>query len=549
MFENLTRRSWILQRFSIAGTTFRDLVCNSPVSRGWCITVIVLMFIYCSGVTFFYHFFPDHSVLYFPLIAAFAFVLIGFLYSLLSSADPRKKRTVNTMLSSWYVFIVVALTHISYYLLTDGFKWIDSDILYQWQQIMTFQINDWHPLLHTCILWFFQFFTGSILYASIFFQIAFALCCAWCYHTLKIYHYRSWIIWGCIAYIAFSPLAFCMLSYLDKDIPFSISAFGCMIPVIHIWHTKGKWLYRFRNQLGFALLLLAATGLRYNGIFFVIPLLVFLPLLVQKQCRRYAYVLIGIVSVCILVFSVTLSILLKNDVIEKRYPDVSQTYLETIGIPMAVLIENYLNAPDKTDPAAIDFLDRLADREFYGANFNGHYNSVKFQMVQSLRVVLPQTPPLNLMKMFVNTAVHAPGFSLRTIQYGTHIGFAPLQHENARNLYSQINGATNLYGWYNPISQDYTAFCHAFMLRHFFAQPGMLLLLLVIFGTFGFLRHGWKILSVAIPLIAYGIGTTLLLCMWDFRFFYILFLCTPAVLLLCCNDPKHKEEDGLTSVP
>lgn len=536
MFENLMKRSWILQLYITAATTFRNLISHSPVSRKWCVALLVLMFMYCSGVVFFYHFFPDHSFFYFPLLVLLAFAVIGLLFFVLLKANLYRNGDRNTMPSAWIIFTIIVILHFLCYLLTQRYDFsIRTDVRNQWGCIVTQQFNDWHPLLHTCMLWFVYWLTGSVIWTIFLFQTAFAMCCAWLYHTLNIYHYRSGIIWGTVILIGASPLMFCMLGFLDKDVPFAIAAFGCMISLIHIWHTKGSWLCRIRNFLGFILLLLITALLRHNGIFFIIPLLVLLPLIIASQYRKRCFVLIGIAAICLLGHVWIRDILLQKHVIEHRWGEsVSQTYLETIGVPMAVMIEVYLNAPDKMEPETIAFFDSIASREYYGKYFDGTYNSIKFKKSSEIRNVLQHLLPSKFIKMFVHTLCKAPGFSLRAIQYETYLGFAPLQHNDAHFLYGDIS------------SLKINSLCVTFMIRHIVAQPGMMMLLLVIFGSFGFLRHGWKILPVVIPLFAYGFGTSLLLCGWDFRFFYILFLCTPIALLLCCDNLQCKEEE-LTS--
>ena len=105
------------------------------------------------------------------------------------------------------------------------------------------------------------------------------------------------ILWLLTIVIAILPSNFISLITLTDDIIYSIALLATTILTIKIVFSNGAWLKETKNIIGFALLALLASTLRYNGIpavgFTLLCLLVFFPNFWKKILTLIGMIVIG----------------------------------------------------------------------------------------------------------------------------------------------------------------------------------------------------------------------------------------------------------------
>ena len=163
------------------------------------------------------------------------------------------------------------------YLLTfwPGMMSTDSNI--QWQQVITGQFNDWHPVFHTLFIWLITriwFSPAAVAVVQIF---SLSLTAGWGISLLDEEGFPSWAAWTLSAVFALSPVNGDLVIILWKDIPYSTSLFLFSLMILKIIFSQGRWLSKRSTWVGLALVSLCIASFRHNGL--PIPFLTF-PILI-----------------------------------------------------------------------------------------------------------------------------------------------------------------------------------------------------------------------------------------------------------------------------
>jgi len=142
-------------------------------------------------------------------------------------------------------------------------------------------IDNWHPVIFTLLLGSFTKLFSTMASFLIFQIVCMGAAIGWGFSFLESKGADRRVLWLLAIVIAILPSNFISLITLTDDIIYSIALLAITIVTIKIVFSKGAWLKETKNIIGFVLLGLLASTLRYNGIpavgFTLVCLLIFFP--------------------------------------------------------------------------------------------------------------------------------------------------------------------------------------------------------------------------------------------------------------------------------
>lgn len=420
----------------------------------------------------------------------------------------------------------VALGVILFYtllLITLG-TFSSNDTINQWRQVQTAHFNDWHPVVHTIMLWLVAQVWESTFFVVWVQCLCFAALCGWLYATLRHYKYRLWIRKGILLFIVLSPPTTDLMRVLWKDTAFALTAMGLSIILLHVGHSAGRWLFeRTWNWVLFVVLLFLTSFFRHNGIFLTAPLLILLPFVSKiKGEKKPTFRLLALSLVCgplLVGYPCLRASLIRTGHIEQ---DKTQVFIESVGLPLSMMAEVYVTKPETAPPELTKLCQALAPRELWERHYHGEFNSVKFNFKDTGVKLQRAITPADFARLMGKTFVAAPSTCLRAFLRVTSLAWSPGFNGFGQNGVPGIRGqiayllrgtvGTPPVGW-------------------LFYAPGLYVLLWVLFGVYGWIRYGFGRAIYCLPFLSYAGGTALLLTGWDWRFFFVLGLCIFPTLL------------------
>lgn len=447
---------------------------------------------------------------------------------------------------SWKVFGVVSsivFVIFTLNLLANYPGGITPDNIDQWQQVQSRNFYNWHPAIHTMIIWLitrvfqvYSFFIGfQILTFSFVSGYMAATLAAW---GIK----KRWLILFLITII--SPISTRnIMLYAWKDTFFTILLLCIATYMINIVLSDGKWLLKWNNVAAIAVIS-ALLIVRQNGFFFSLPLGILIIVCYGRITRNAIYAVVASVLVILGITRVLYPLA------EVTHPQ-SQIYVESVGLPMTILSGVMAHYPDRLDNQTREFMNRMATDEEWRATFiRGSYNSVKWAFGTSQFV--NEIPPRDLLLMTLRTIRRAPGASMSEVAALTRLVWNPLSWNviwlhtspNATGIvYSEyeieamqfvISISKILYGFVSTVIDLLTP---SVMLN----SIGLHMLLLLLAGAYSVNRNlRSKALFLFIPSVVYNLGTMLLLSGPDFRLFHFNIVITlPLIIALLTKESRQ----------
>ncbi len=204
-------------------------------------------------------------------------------------------------------------------------------------------------------------------------------------------------------------------------------------------------------------------------------------------------------------------------------------FTEAVGLPMSMMSRVMYYHPEQMPTDAYDFMLKICTKEEWKKYYHGDFNSVKRNSYNAFLTITPE----EFFKLFIRTTLASPGCSLNALIETTSLGIDPF--------------------WYNEICQEMFVLGNTvnlfiakmLILRPwgwFFLASGFIVLLLIVFGTYAFLKRGLCTLLMVTPCISYTWGTSLLLSGCDHRYFWgILISGIPIIAILIAS---HQEMEN-----
>ena len=226
------------------------------------------------------------------------------------------------------------------------------------------------------------------------------------------------------------------------------------------------------------------------------------------------------------------------------YPD--NTTEESVGIPMTILWDIRIQAPEALDEETSAFLSDLAADGAWEDVYQLHrYNSIKFTYDREL---IAERPVTEILSMAGRAALARPRLAFETFNSVTGLvwdvtgqgrGYETVS--NSGDLPQALYGRETL----NWLGKAALAVIDAPLewapVRWIAENIGVQLLLMLLVALWALRRRGVDVLALALPVLCYDLGTMLLLCGDDARFFQCsMAVCIPCVLALLYL-PKTEE--------
>ncbi|MDR2753112.1 MAG: hypothetical protein LBB50_02250 [Oscillospiraceae bacterium] len=466
----------------------------------------------------------------------------------------------------WRVFAAGAVPVCAVLLLQLAGKYpgaLTNDTVGQWAQALTGQFNNWHPAAHTMLMWLTTRLVNSYGFFVTVQCVAFSLVAGWMTATLRAWG-MHWL-WSCVfVYTLLSAYSTrTMMMFAWKDTMVTILALALAVQLVNIVLSHGAWLERRGNQVGLAAALAMMTMMRHNSFFFTLPLVVLLFCLFGKGRARACLFSGSLAAVMIFLVWGPIYTLAKVE-------DPQNTYIESVGLPMTILGSVYLTDPSAIDSETKAFLHTVASEDVWQKEGKfGSYETIKWDGGgKRASVAVPQMPPQQLLRMTWNTVRRAPTVALRAVLaltrpvwdftdidiylYYYHdtaasqalddkLGYATISKELAAAQNSRVSYyAGRLYGFYDKLVQFVTP-------SRALQSLGLWALALAVAAFFSLQnRHGLRTLLLVLPVFAYNMGTMLLLCFPDHRFFqFNVVIALPLLLALMARvkPPSEKQKD------
>lgn len=478
----------------------------------------------------------DFPLLSFPIwVVAICWCILQ-MWKMLSKIQSPIAKTDEIRLSPIQVTVWVTIVH--WLVLWMAGAGTPPDYFTQMRQVETGVFHDWHPFLHTITLWLFAKLCPSPYFMAMVQQAIFGLLCGWLCATLQRYHYRRKLIIVLLLIMALSPVCLASLRIILKDTAFALATFAITICTIHLWHTRGRWLFSFTHAAGLLLLVVYASFVRHNGIFLTIPFC----LLLLFLFRGWRNVLLAVLFVVLCfggIFGYTQirkTLTGPDKLIIENRPD--RFFTESIGVPLTMMGAAFVTSPESVPQGTRDLFLAMAPLEEWQIHWDGNYNSMKFYLAHKEQDtglppgytspwrVLMSLGPKRFSSLFIETVLANPGASIFAFLNLTSLAWSPFSREDwIPGGESEHLGTPDLNFYVKLISRSPLGFL--------FKNPGFYVLLWIIVGGFAFLRHGFKALILSLPFVTYAYGTALMLTGWDFRFFFLFNLCIVPTILLC----------------
>ncbi len=401
---------------------------------------------------------------------------------------------------------------------------VSYDASNQWRQAHSGEFNNWHPVFHTLLIWLVTRVRDSYPFAVCMQIAAFSAAMAYLTATLNRRGAPAWLALGAHALVCASLPVRNTLMYLGKDSAMTAAVLVVAAQTVHMLHTRGVWLKRPRNAVCFGLTLAAATLLRHNAILWTLPLLI-CALLCFPWGRRGAALAAGVTVLALVLVRGPL-----YGALDVVYPD--NTTEESVGIPMTILWDVRAQAPEVLDGETATFLSGLAEDGEWEDVYQLHrYNSIKFTYDRELIAGRSVT---DILSMAGRAALAEPRLAFETVNAVTGLVWDVTgQNRGYENVSN--SGDLPLYGraTLNRLGQAALAVIDAPLawtpVRWLTENIGVQLLILLLVALWALRRRGVDVLALALPALCYDLGTMLLLCGDDARFFQ----CSMAVCIPC----------------
>lgn len=402
------------------------------------------------------------------------------------------------------------------------------DSLTQYQQAITGEYSDWHPVLHTLVIFKFPLKLTGTVEAIVLFQIIyFALILAYMAYTILLYSNRKYAVFSLLV-VLLNPFVLNIVMYPWKDVAFAMGTLLLMVYALKIYFTNGEWMNSWLHMLLFSVVSVMTMLFRHNAILFVLPLIIGV-LLYKKQKKTYLIVILVLM----------LTSLIKGPVyssLEVESPGSRQ--IETLGLPMTVIANVVKEHPESLDNETKEFVYSIGSQEIWEMCSVGNFNSVKWAGTNLEPI--EEAGVLKVLKITGKCFMKEPASALRGLFALTDMVYQIDDNMDWRCVPSVIENSYGIEYTGNTVLQNffngYYKVIQNSVLKYIFLYVGVINLIVVLGILSKFDSRTWKRSFLCIPLLVYNFGTMLLLTGNDIRFFCLNFMIWPVILLILARD-------------
>jgi len=414
-----------------------------------------------------------------------------------------------------------------------------SDTTTQWHQLRgELALSDWHPALHTMLLWFLTRIVDHPAFVLLVQGISYACAVGYAAAVMTRWRTPKPFVWLTVLYLSANPALSNIMAFPWKDCAFAVSSLFLLVQLFEIHCSQGQWLKSALHVLLFALTLALCAILRHNGVALSLAAGVWLIISVPVL-RKHA--LTAVLCAAALFF------LIKGPLYGAADVEKNATPLdETIGMPMTVLSHIYVNAPESLDKQTVAFLETMAPHETYVQHHRpGDWNETKWFVSP-----LPDGHSYTLPQVFIFAAKAAlcePSLAIEALSGLFDLPLLPAGNAFWR-MSPYVDASAAQFGFekaHHPfLSRVLNWLCRltaAPALSWLFWRPGVPLLLVMLACVLFARRRPLTALLLPAALIAYHLATTLMLSSpTDFRFFLPTLVGAPLALAALLTRPADQ---------
>ncbi|MFP3043049.1 hypothetical protein LQZ19_14635 [Treponema primitia] len=511
----------IKNKYHSLNLTFYNMISNRR--RKYVTFYMGLLSIYISLITYFMNslIFTDNIrtikslvttlfliFIIFNLLKLFCIKLKDFYIPINSERkEIRKLSVLYISLISFFVFFILFLINFPGILTTDNIN--------QWNQIQKFEFVNWHPVIHTFLMWLLSRVInhyGFIIFCQILlFSVSIGVLLA----TFESWGYSRKLILFILFFLALNPMVKNILMFAYKNTVFTIFLTFTITSLINIYFSNGKWLNSILNILKLSFCIAMMTVILHNGILYTGPLTL---LIIVIYAWKQKNILLTIPIIVVLVFLIRIPLYKSLDV---TYPNNENS--EVVGLLMTIMCDVMVKNPDVMPVESKRFLLEAETKSQWMKEYElGNYSSIKGKFDETR--IINNIPTEQFLKMSIDTIMADKRNSFLAFRNHTAFVWELFPPENTfisapwkDALFNETNKIKKIAGF---ISVGYDNIITSILpIGWFFANNGWQLLLLLFVGLIVFYRGNHKAAFLFIPLLFFTFSTMMLLSASDLRYF------------------------------
>ena len=485
-------------------------------------------------------YFQDNTIyrLFFFIFAIIVFI-IAFLISSailkiikkITIKTPHNILSVKQRVSLFLLFFMGTLTVALIWFLAYNPGGFSSDSIDQLNQAINGNYLDWHPALHTILVFTIPYSIFHNIAAIVIFQIIFfALTLA--YSMLTIYELigKKWSIIAFLV-IIFNPIVMDTLMFPWKDVTFAIFALLITTISLKIYHSSGTWGNKTWKLILLGIAITITSILRHNGILFTVPLVAFLFFFLDHKqwFKLFACIVVTFFLIKVPLYS---ALNVTNPIRGAE---------ETLGLPLTVLANVAKTTPEAMDQETSDFMYSIATQEqWQNLYITGDFNSIKWSNINLAPI--SDLGPMKIIKLTVKNLISSTDASLIALFKATQVVYG-VEGTFSHNI-PYIASDTAIASFNNTILKQaidgYRKIFDESILKYLeYTGTTIIALLVFILGKNHWKDNNWKKILLCTPIFFYDFGTMILLTGPEIRFFYINFIIYPIIIVLALIEPKY----------
>jgi hypothetical protein len=240
--------------------------------------------------------FVDHTIvkLIYLLSSSIGLAFIFFIITtwittqnITTNSLPKSKALLNVIYYSLPMILVWSIYLLAFY---PGM--MSADSMVQWEQIITGQFVNHHPVFHTLLLWVITriyFSPVAIAIAQIVFM---ALTAGVWFAFFQELGIKKWVIWIAVFVFSVIPVNGTMVNTLWKDIPYGIAVLGLTYFLLRIIYSSGKWIKSWKKIILFGIVLSFVSLLRHDGLIVALGSILLITLFYPRNWKSWVLTLL-----------------------------------------------------------------------------------------------------------------------------------------------------------------------------------------------------------------------------------------------------------------
>lgn len=471
------------------------------------------------------------------------------------SEDTSPKKCEIKKLAIKIFAISFGIMLVCYYSRFPGIYFMDS--VYQLNEVMTGNYDDWHPLLHTLLVYGLPMKIGGLWLIELLQIVFYCLALAYMICTLRWYGCPGKLCWGIFIYLMLQPDTTYIMLFPMKDCTFAILTMLLVTQYVHIVCTKGKWLGKNRNIALLIITTIVCTIIRHNAILFTLPLLCAVLYFACTERRRSFIYAIAVIA-GILIIKLPFYGLFHMQPNEDRVT-------ETMGLPIVMMGNVLTTTPELMDAEAVDFMYEVREQEIWEEFYKtGDWNVVKCYDGGADFDVIENAGRSKILGYMLDTLLRCPDESMKAFnsvtgmvwqidgkmnwmysmqRYDSNYKGGVYDNTDATDELEKYDIELPLADYIAESFKTYREVVDASVLKYVFSYVGILNLVMLItcFGKIKCARDLKRLFHI-LPIMAYSYGTALLLSAYDWRFFFYTYGCFFGVMYLLLRESDTEEE-------